>query len=462
MIRFSEMTPHELEIVETLFTGVEGAIIIDEMGIIRVFTDYYERESGMSRADVLGRKVDEVFPTTRLLEVLRTGTPIIADVWELNGKMQIVSRIPILSEGSIVGVLGISVFRYKNEAERFTRRFQKMYSELSYYKEQVKQLSGARYSLAAIVGESEGIREAKERVMMISASNVPVLIVGPTGTGKELIAHAIHQESVRREGPLIRVNCAGIPDTLIESELFGYEEGAFTGAKKGGKAGKFELAHKGSIFLDEISELSRTAQAKLLRALQENEIERVGSTRLVPIDVRVISASNVSLNQLAGEGKFRKDLLFRLNVFTIYLPPLRDRMEDIPPLCRHFIEGYNRENGTHIEGINQDALDFLATYHWPGNVRELNTVIERACLDAQEGWLTVNNLLRYTGIVLGQYNRAYGYGGFDLKTARREAEKAAIHRALLASGGNRMAAAKLMGISRSVFYTKLKELGMEE
>ncbi|MGE5415678.1 MAG: sigma-54 interaction domain-containing protein [Acidobacteriota bacterium] len=457
MIRFSDLNERELEIVEALFAGIEGAIIIDEKGMIRVFTEEYARESGLSKDDVIGRRVDEVFPGTRMMEVIKTGKPIIAELWQLNNKQRFVSRIPIVSDNQVIGAVGFAVFRYGNEAEEFARRVQRMTVELKHYKATVKELSGAKYSLSGIIGNSEGILEAKGRVKSISGSSVPVLILGETGTGKELFAHAIHQESIRHDEAFIRVNCAGIPENLIESELFGYEEGAFTGAKKGGKAGKFELANRGSIFLDEISELSMPAQAKLLRALQENEIERVGSTHIEQVDVRVISASNVALNKLVSEGRFRKDLLFRLNVFNIHIPPLRSRLEDIEPLCQHFIEHFNRENGTHIEGITKEALDFLKSYHWPGNVRELNIAIERACLDARQGHLSVRNLLRFTGISKDTAARGEGYGGFDLKTARVEAEKGAILRALQACQGNRQEAAKLLGISRSNFYLKLDE-----
>lgn len=461
MLKLSELSQRELDIIETMFNGVEGAIIIDEKGIVRVFTDYYARESGLNKVDVLGKKVDLVFPQTRMLEVLHTGKAIIADIWELKGKAQIVSRIPIVAKGKIIGALGFSIFRYMDEAQGFARRVQKMFSELKYYKEEVKRLSGAKYSLDAIIGESEEILEAKERVKMVSSSNIPVHISGATGTGKELLAHAVHQESSRRDGPFVRVNCAGIPENLIESELFGYDEGAFTGARKGGKPGKFELANRGSIFLDEVSELSWAAQAKLLRTIQESEIERVGGTEIIPVDVRIISASNVSLNQLVAEGKFRKDLLFRLNVFNVHIPPLRERPCDIYLLTNHFIENYNLENGRKIEGLSKDAHELLLTYHWPGNVRELNIVIERACIDAREGLLSVDNLLRFAGLARNKYDRDYGYKGFDIKEAKREAEKVTIIRALKAASGNKVKTSELLGISRSSLYQKIEDLGIE-
>ena len=461
MKKLSQLSARELDAVELVLNGVEGAIIIDENGIIRIFTDHYARESDLSKEEVLGKRVDEIFPHTRLLEVLNTGKAITADMWELNDKSRIVSRVPIMNEGEIIGVLGINIFRYLNEARGFATRIQKMSSELKYYKEEVKRIYGAKYSLGVIIGKSKEILEAKEMVQTIAPTNNPVLIYGETGTGKELFAHAIHQESARREGPFVRVNCAGIPDNLIESELFGYEEGAFTGARKGGKPGKFELANHGSIFLDEVSELSSAAQAKLLRALQENEIERVGSTSLTSVDTRVISATNIPLNKLVAEGKFRKDLFFRLNTFTITVPPLREHFSDLPLLCQHFIDNYNQENGTTVKGINNEALQLLTTYHWPGNVRELNIAIERACIDARKGILTVDNLLRFTQYISGQSAITRDYSDFDIQEARKEAEKAVIIRALQASNNNRRKAAELLGISRSALYNKIIALKID-
>ena len=461
MKKLSQLSARELEAVELVLNGVEGAIIIDENGIIRIFTDHYARESDLCKEEVLGKRVDEIFPHTRLLEVLNTGKAITADMWELNDKSRIVSRVPIMNEGEIIGALGINIFRYLNEARGFATRIQKMSSELKYYKEEVKRIYEVKYSLGAIIGQSKEILEAKEMVQTIAPTNNPVLIYGETGTGKELFAHAVHQESARRDEPFVRVNCAGIPDNLIESELFGYEEGAFTGARKGGKPGKFELAHHGSIFLDEVSELSWAAQAKLLRALQENEIERVGSTSLTTVDTRVISATNIPLNKLVAEGKFRKDLFFRLNTFTITVPPLREHLDDLPLLCQHFINNYNLENGTATLGITNEALHLLTTYHWPGNVRELNIAIERACIDARKGILTVDNLLRFTQNASRQNIISEDYQGFDIKEARMEAEKALIIRALQVTNNNRRKAAELMGISRSALYNKIIELEID-
>lgn len=460
MIKLSTLPEKYLKVIEIIFSEFDGALIIDEKGIIRVYTEYYERETGLPREEVIGRKVDEVFPDTKMLQVLETGKHIIGDIWRLNGKVQIVSRVPITASGKIIGAAGFNVFRYMDDAKGFANRISQMVTELKYYKEEVKLLSSAKYSLASIIGQSPAILEAKERVRLIAPTTIPVSIYGQTGTGKELFAHAVHEESPRREKPLIRINCASLPENLIESELFGYEEGAFTGARRKGKPGKFEIASQGSLFLDEISELSSSTQARLLRVLQEKEIERVGGTETLPIDVRVISASNVPLSELVTQSKFRKDLLFRLDVFPIYIPPLRERKEDILPLTEHFINIYNREAGTLIQGVSDEALNILHDYHWPGNARELNTVLERACIDARTGVITVDNLLRYVNT--DKNTPGYSYTGFDLSQSRTEAEKATILRAIQASNGNKSKAAQLLGLSRSALYYKIQQLGLSQ
>lgn len=456
MLRLSKLPKKYLDVIETIFSDFEGALVIDEDGKILIFTDHYARETGMRKEDVVGKRVDEVFPTTRMMEVLKTGKPIIADIWQLQGKKQIVNRVPITVDGQIIGAAGYNVFRYIDDAKGFAKRIAHLSSELNYYKEEVKRLSEAKYSLNSIIGRSEGLQEAKVRVRMAAPSTYPILITGETGTGKELFAHAIHMESSRRDYPFIRVNCATIPANLIESELFGYEEGAFTGAKKSGKPGKFELAHRGTIFLDEISELSSSAQAQLLRVLQEKEIDRIGGTSSIRVDVRVISATNRSLHELVKEGKFRRDLLFRLDVFPINIPPLRERMTDIEPLCMHLIQSHNRENGTNITGISKEALEILYSYHWPGNVRELYNVIERSCIDVRAGEISIDNLMRFS-VNLDKLNNKTPPKEFDMEKAKMEAEKIAIKRALKHVKNNRTKAANLLGISRSALYYKMKQ-----
>jgi transcriptional regulator with PAS, ATPase and Fis domain len=283
-----------------------------------------------------------------------------------------------------------------------------------------------------------------------------VLILGESGTGKELFAHAIHNASSRCHGPFIKVNCAAIPEGLLESELFGYEEGAFSGARKGGKPGKMELANGGTLFLDEIGDMPLSMQVKMLRVLQEREFERVGGTKTIKLDVRVITATNKELEELASTGQFRCDLYYRLNIVSLTIPPLRERKDDIPLLCEMLLRKINHKLECFVDTISPECMARLTAYHWPGNVRELENVLERAVNIMDEGvcilveHLPSSILTPKTNDAVEQTNRD------DLTEARQDAEKNAIMKALATTGGNKSKAALLLHVNRSVFYEKLR------
>jgi len=365
--------------------------------------------------------------------------------------------MPLTWDGQIVGACGVSVFRYVNEAKDFAQRLNNLDLELQYYKNQVRKLSGARYSLDAIVGSSSAITEAKNHAMQVARTRATVLLVGETGTGKELFAHAIHQESPRRERPFVRVNCAGIPETLAESELFGYAEGAFTGARKGGKPGKFEIAHGGTIFLDEINELPYHVQAKLLRVLSDGEIERVGGTEINLIDTRFISATNINLRKAVQNNLFRQDLFYRLNVNIIRIPSLRERRSDIPLLCEYFLDQCNEELGTDIAGLETGVLDVFYNYDWPGNVRELKNTMERMCIQARRGMLQMGQLPR---TILRASGELPPESDLNLEAQMNAAEKELLIKALQSAHGNRTHAARLLDIHRTSLYAKMKKHGL--
>jgi transcriptional regulator with PAS, ATPase and Fis domain len=273
-----------------------------------------------------------------------------------------------------------------------------------------------------------------------------------------MFAHAIHRDSSRKDGPFVIINCAAIPESLIESELFGYQSGAFTGAEKGGKPGKFELANRGTVFLDEIGELPMNVQAKFLRVLETQEIDRVGGISTKRINIRVISATNANLEELVKNGKFRMDLYYRLNTFTVKIPPLRERTEDINPLSHHFITKFNQETGLSIKGLSNDALAILMSYHWPGNVRELKSVIEKACLGAKSGLILPEHLTHTDPKPM------YDCGNLaelqTVKNAKCNAERDAIIQALESTGGNKKKACMLLDMNRTTFYKRLKEYGL--
>ena len=324
-----------------------------------------------------------------------------------------------------------------------------------------------------LVGQSAAMRATYDMIARVADSPSTVLITGESGTGKELIAQALHRGSSRRDKPLIKVNCAAIPKDLVESELFGYERGAFTGAV-GSKPGRFELADGGTLFLDEIGEVPVEIQVKLLRALQESEFERVGGIKTLRVDVRLIAATNRDLKALIAEGRFREDLFYRLAVVPIALPPLRDRREDIPLLVSHFIEKYDRRLGKKVEGIEEEALQDLMAYSWPGNIRELENLMERSVLFADGPIILASSLpdsVRERGgapmvpiAAVGPLGAIAAPSGASMKEivrqAQAELERELIGRALAETGGNVTRAAKRLQISRKSLQVKMKELGL--
>lgn len=331
--------------------------------------------------------------------------------------------------------------------------------EIEYYRDRLKKtVTPPSHYLDAIIGESEVIKNLKRTVEKAAKSDSTILIQGESGVGKEMIALAVHNLSNRRNKPFIGINCAALPELLLESELFGYEEGAFTGARKGGKLGKFELAEGGTILLDEIGDLPLSMQAKLLRVLQEREFERVGGTSTIKLNVRVMAATNRDLRKLAQEGKFRIDLFYRLNVLPISVPPLRARTEDIPLLIGHFIEKLTKDKNISPKIVADETLELLLKYDWPGNVRELENIVERAI------YLTEGNVIR-EDCLPPHIRELRGYSSGQsikpIKEAVREIEKQLITEALKATKGNKVMTAKLLGITRVTLYQKLKEFNME-
>lgn len=317
------------------------------------------------------------------------------------------------------------------------------------------------FDASRIIGRSKTMREVLETVAMVAPTEASVLILGESGTGKELIANALHQGSNRSEKRFIKVNCAALPETLLEGELFGHEKGAFTGAI-GRRAGRFELADGGTIFLDEIGEMTFATQAKLLRVLQEREFEPLGSTRTVKVDIRIIAASNRVLKEEVKKGNFREDLFYRLNVVPIELPPLRDRKEDIPLLIEHFLRIYNEKNGRNLQGFHPRALDALMRYPWPGNIRELENVVERAVILSRDEYVPFSELPESVqGADQDTFAREVREGiqsGMTIKELEREL----IIKTLEDNDGNRTRTARVLGITRRTLQLKLKEYGIDQ
>lgn len=446
--------------ISGIFETLSCLVVIDAEGKLVHLNRRYAGILGVDPYEAVGRPVEEVIPRTRMTAVLSTGKEEIGSVFTMkNGETVVCNRYPIRENGEIVGAFAHTTFTRSNEVKAFVERIAELNNELDQCKDDLKKLQGAKYSLQNIIGRTPAIQQIVRMVEKSAQTKSTVLVTGATGTGKELVAHAIHQESQRKHKPFIRLNCASIAQSLFESELFGYADGAFTGARKGGKPGKFELAEGGSLLLDEISQMPLDMQSKLLRVIQEREIERVGGSRIRDIDVRLICISNVDLGELVRQGEFREDLYYRINVVRIHVPALRERLADIEELCAHFIEKMNRELGLSIAGISQGALDLLKSYEWPGNIRELEHALERAANMVLHGILEEEDF----DFIRQRLNRpaqpadARRGDTPTLRSVRAEAEKEAIIGAMVRSGGNKALASQYLGIDRSVLYDKLKE-----
>lgn len=437
----------------------EGLVITDAEGFILKVNQSYADFLGKSMTEMIGRHATEVVENTRMHVVGKSGKPEIAHIQKINGHEMVCSRIPILENGKVVAVVGKVMFQDVDDLFAMIDRFRKLKSELEFYKSELSKRLGAKYSFENIVGASPAIEKVKELGRKVARSDTTVLLEGESGTGKEMFAHAVHIASNRALGPFVKVNCAAIPETLFESELFGYHEGAFTGAQKKGKKGKFLLADKGTIFLDEISELPLAMQVKLLRVLQEREIEPVGGDQPVAIDVRIIAASNRNLETLVDAGTFRNDLFYRLNVLRLQIPPLRERQEDIPVLTEKILKQLDKESGIPVEGVDKDVAALLYTYSWPGNVRELHNVLEQAIYLKGGNLITRQDLPR--SLVAGVEGKISPDKVVTLKFQLAQLEEELLRRALQEDKGDRLATAKRLGISKSSLYAKVEQYGIK-
>jgi PAS domain S-box-containing protein len=414
---------------------------------VRSFNRAAETITGVPREEAIGRRCDEVFRSSlcgaecALQQTMQTGRPIIgksAYIVTAEGE-----RIPISistavlkdADGKVIG--GAEVFRDLSEVDA------------------LRQELAGRFHAGDLVSRSPVMQRLFEVLPAIAASPSTVLIQGETGTGKELVARTIHELSPRKDAPFVAVNCGALPDTLLESELFGYKAGAFTGATKN-KPGRFALAKGGTLLLDEIGEVSPALQIRLLRVLQERVYEPLGATRSEKADVRVIAATNRDLLALSQEGTFREDLYYRINVVRVELPPLRRRKEDIPLLVEQFIARFNRLQGKDVMGINNEALSLLMAYDWPGNVRELENAIEHAFILCSSGRIGLAHLPE---TLTGVMRDSSADGG--LRTARDALDVQAINAALERTGGNRAAAARELGIHTSTLFRKMRALNIQ-
>jgi len=389
--------------------------------------------------------------------VARTGKAEINQSQLIKGQNMVVQRIPIQQDGRVIAVFGQVMFKDVKDVGKLARELSLLESKVKLYEEELITLRSTRYTFDSIIGASDAIRSVKGEALKAAANSFPVLITGESGTGKELFAQAIHHASGRRLYPFVRINCAAIPRDLLESELFGYERGAFTGAKTEGKPGKFELAHQGTIFLDEIGDLPVEMQPKLLRAIEDKEFERVGGTRVVRSDFRVIAATNQHLETMLASGRFRKDLFYRLNVIPLHIPPLRERRGDILSIMRSFLEQTAREAGLAGIEIDREAERALRACDWPGNVRELVNVLERSVSALEGATIRVADLPFY--IQRGRKNAARREQT-SLRELQSRNEREAIWLALKEADFQKARAARILGIHRTLLYKKMKKYNL--
>lgn len=437
------------ERLRAILSAVHSCVVaVDAAGIVTLFNPAAEKATGLKAREVIGRHVTEVIPNTRLHLVLERREPELGQIQRLGRATIITNRLPVIVDGEVMGA--VASFE---EISRIQKLEETIRHEL-YARGHI-----AKYTFDDIVGRSRAIRETIRRARSFAEVASTIVIEAETGTGKEMFAQAIHLASPRKNGPFVAVNCAALPETLLESELFGYAPGAFTGAKQGGKPGLFELAHGGTIFLDEIAETSVAVQARLLRVLQEKEVMRVGGHKVIPIDVRIVTATNRKLADLVAQGRFREDLYYRLDVLNLRIPPLRERKEDIPLLVEHFLRlAASRLNKT-VKGVSDEAIEVMMEYDWPGNVRQLENTVEQLVVLNGDHVIQAWEVEEVLGRIPHTRRAVQEASGSDKplsESTLEELERVTVMKVLSETGWNKAAAARRLGISKTTLWRRLK------
>lgn len=453
-----DTTEKNLKALEILIdSAYEGILIVDKNGYITKFNKKYEEFLNLDPAETIGKHVTEVIENTRMHIIAKTGKVERGHVQRIQGHDMIASRFPIIKDGEVIGAIGKVLFQDVKELESLAKRMDRVHDEFNYFRNEIKKLQEAKYSFDNIITNDPTVLSLKKLGMQAAMSSSTILITGESGTGKELFAHAIHKASSRKYGAFIRVNCSSIPKNLFESELFGYEKGAFTGAKKEGKPGKFEMANGGTIFLDEIGTMPLSMQAKILRVLQEKEVERVGGSKTIELDIRIIAATNEDLYSLVESNRFREDLYYRLNVIKLELPALRQRKDDIVLIARHLLNEFVSEMGLPEMKFHKKTLALMKGYQWPGNIRELRNCIERCIHLTETKRILPTALPEY---MQGNAEKVFDEG-YTLKAIVEKAEYKAITKVLKEVNNNKTEAARILGIHRTSLYNKLNKFDIE-
>jgi len=456
-------TQHHVEALENIFESArQGFVVVDENGIITQVNKSYEEIFNINREDLIGHPAEESIEGTKLHIVAQTGIPELGVIQNYKGRQVIVNRLPIFKDGKAIGAIGEIMFKDITEVNYLLERLNTLEKQVTQYKTELGQVrqepSRAEFTFADIVGSSRAIVQAKNLAVKAARNDSNVLILGESGTGKELFSHAIHNASQRSKMPFIAVNCAAIPSELLESELFGYEEGSFTGAKKGGKKGKFELADRGTLFLDEIGDMPLSMQAKILRAIQDKSFDPVGGNKTCISDVRIIAATNKNLALMVSQQTFREDLYYRLNVLLIKVPALRERKEDIGELLLRLLPNICNDLGVQPKEFAPEAMGLLRQHSWPGNIRELENILEQLAATIDNRLITPQHLMHTNFAAnFGETGRTVDQN--ILPPGLNERDK--IVETLKYAGNNKVMTAKLLGWHRSTLYEKMKRYNLK-
>ncbi|MGE8394172.1 sigma 54-interacting transcriptional regulator [Pseudomonas sp. BIGb0427] len=439
---------------EIIEQSSEGTIIVDRDARIVWMNQRYARRFGLEDASsAIGQPCESIIPGSLMREVLSNGRPILLDMLDTPKEPLVVMRLPVHdAAGTLIGAIGFALFDELRSLSPLLKRYASMQQELASTRSLLRARQ-AKYSFAQFIGTSAASLEVKRRARRGASSDSPVLLLGETGTGKELLAHAIHAASPRAHKAFVSINSAAIPETLLEAEFFGTAPGAFTGAERKGRPGKLQIAEGGTLFLDEIGDMPLPLQSKLLRVLQEKEYEPVGSNQMIHSDVRIIAATSTDLQAAMARGEFRADLYYRLNVLPIQVPPLRERLEDLPALSEAILE----ELGSQHE-LDGEAQALLARHAWPGNIRELRNVLERATLLADQARLGLGDVQAALGDLAPLPVEA---ATLSYKQACADFERQLLENTLARCAGNVPQAARQLGLGRSTLYKKLVALGIK-
>ncbi len=480
LLEFAGSVPFAADILRHFVTNpYEAMTVVDSEGVIRYISPVHERFFNMRHGTAIGLPARDVIENTRLDVVLRTGRAEIGQTQEMRGTTRVVSRTPIFdTSGRTVGAIGQVMFKSPDALNEMSAEISRLRKEVDFYRREFSAAQHQTRGLDEILGNSQAILKLKEQILKVAPLDVPVLLLGESGVGKDLVAHAIHMLSPRSKSPMVVINAAALPSTLVESELFGYEGGAFTGAERKGRRGKFEQADQGSLFLDEIGDMPLEVQVKLLRTLQDGSFHRIGGDVAKKSDFRLIAASNRDFKGMLAAGVFRIDLFYRISAVTLRLPALHERLEDMALLVQTQLERFAARHGSRPKAVGPGVIAYLQSLPWPGNVRQLQHVVDRAAIFADGDEIQISDIdpttdTSYDPLNLPTASReisreisraplresaANTRQSTDIQTARSQVEHGMIVQTMQALGGNKKRVAEYLGISRSYLYKKLAEI----